>query len=158
MRPLIQAIGLILAGLAALGLTAWLIFGASGSRPASSGDVGEVVVFAQFPDGPRPLPVGRPSALRRPQSLAFRVSAEGQGPRRLRVDVESPTGLRTLHEETLRAPLDRHHLNFVARFGERDPDRWTLVVVIEAPHDRPRVRRYPIQLVTRAHRFWDGER
>lgn len=157
-RSLVKALALFGVGAGALALTAGLALRSEGPRPPSAGEVGEVVVYAQFPNGPRPLRAGQKTTLRRPQHLVFRVHAVGTGPRWLRVELETETEIQTLHEAHLVAPLENHPLGFIARFGERDPDRFTVVVRVEAPHDRPRVWRYPLALMTRAHRFWDGER
>lgn len=91
-----------------------------------------------------------------PQALAFQVTTDGMGPRIVRIELDNEEGLRTLEEVQLEAPVRDWSLDFVARFGEQDPDRFALMVVIEAPHASPRLERYPIQLATQSHRFWDS--
>lgn len=115
-------------------------------RPSGTGEVGIVTVYAQTAEGPRALRPGREVWLPRPQALAFELSAAGTGPRLVRVEVDDGAR-RPVHEVKLAAPLDRWSLDWVARFGEAAPDRVTLHVVVEAPHDRPRRERYPLRFV-----------
>lgn len=127
-------------------------------KPASSGTNGEITVYAQTVEGPKALTAERTALLRRPQAFAFQLSVVGSGPRLVRIDAELEDEVRTLHETRLQAPADRLSLDFVARFDERAPDRLALLVTVEAPHLAPVTRRYPVEMVTRDHRFWDGER
>lgn len=127
-------------------------------RPPSTGEVGEVTVYVQTVEGPYPLTAGRTSVLPRPQSVAFQVSAVGSGPRLVRVDLEDANTRRTLYEGRFMAPFSSYSLPFVARFGETAADHLVVTVAVEAPHLPPVIRRYPLELVTAAHRFWAGER
>lgn len=126
-------------------------------RPPATGAVGEVTVYGQGPDGPRPLTAGRPSAWPRPQAFAFQLTAAGTGPRLVRVGLDRGAGTELVHEARLFAPADAHSLDFVARLGESAPDDVVLEVTVEAPHRPPVRRRYPIRLATESHRFWDPE-
>lgn len=149
------AAGMLAGGLIALGLAFLGLQRLRPPRPAASGPVGTVTVFAQTVDGPVPLLPGRTAALPRPQAFAFQVTARGSGPRLVRIDLDGPDRVQTLHEARLVAPVDGWSLDYVARFGESAPDALALVVTVEAPHDRPRSKRYPFQLVTASERFWD---
>lgn len=156
-RPRALAGLFVAVGLLALHGAAVLLEGARAPRPEGAGEIGEVTVYAQSPRGPVPLTAGRTARLARPQALAFQLSARGTGPRLVRLAVDTGEGAQHLHEEQILAPARQVSLRHVARFGEEAPDALTLEVTVEAPHARPRTRRYPIRLETESHRFWDPE-
>ena len=123
-------------------------------RPAATGDVGVLKVFAQRPSGPTRMPPGRHVRLQRPQDFAFYFDVEGTGPRFVRVEVEAAGTRSVMYEEQLVAP--RHdYLDYTLRLGEDVPDDVMLTVVVEAPHMMRAVSDFPIQLVGGETRFWD---
>ena len=155
MRDVVVFVGLAIGGIGALVAAGWLLSGARAPRPAGEGEVGELSVYVQTPYGPRALVPEQSSVLPRPQALVFEWNARGLGPRLIRIEAEWARERRHLYEARVIAPTDGLYLDYVARLGERAPDALTLVVYAEAPHAAPKVRRFPIQLVTENHRFWD---
>lgn len=115
-------------------------------RPAATGEVGEVRVFAQTRAGPVQLAPGRLRVLPRPQELVFEVAIDGTGTRDVRIEAELEEERRVLYEERLPAPFERRYLDFRVRLDERVPDRLTLIVVVEPPHRLNLTTRYPIRL------------
>jgi hypothetical protein len=116
-------------------------------RPEGSGDVGSVAVYAQLHAGPVKLQVGRKRVLERPQHVAFQFTAEGTGPREVRIEIVEPEGRSTLMNETvLDAPKQDYTLDYVLDLGDDIPDVLTLVVGIDAPHARGYASSYPMVL------------
>lgn len=138
-----------------LALTAALLAGCpSPKRPAGTGDVGVLEVYAQVPEGPRRLPPSRRVRLLRPQDFAFRFRADGTGPRWVRIELEQ-RGVRTvLLEEQMATPSDQY-LDYTLRLDERAADEVTLTVVVQAPHMLSAVSDFPILLVGAERPFWE---
>ena len=154
MRDVLLAMGLLCVGVAGFAGAATILRDAPAPRPRADGEVGELYVYGQTPQGPRLLSPGRAVALPRPQDFSFQLDVEGSGPRLIRMDVESEDGVSTLHEERTFAPAKRRPLEYVLHMSEEAPDYLALVITVEAPHLPPVSRRYPLRLSTREHPFW----
>jgi superfamily I DNA and RNA helicase len=116
-------------------------------RPPATGDVGYVAVYAQLASGPQPLQVGRRRQLHRPQDLAFQFSAEGSGPRIIRIELHDEDGkIVVMHEEIVEAPKSAWSLDYVLTLDDEAPDALEIVVALDAPHTRGYASRYPIAL------------
>lgn len=158
MRDALLATSLLAVGVLSLLVAVELVGPSSSPSRGSSGDLGEVTVFAQTVEGPVPLTSGRAAVLPRPQAFAFQLSVAGTGPRSVRVDLDDGDDTVTLHQEIVWAPASSYALDYVARLGDLAADELALLVTVEAPHLGSRARRYPIILATASHRFWDPER
>lgn len=145
-RSLLAAL-LLGAGLAATVIIGRAYLTAPETHAQGSGDPGFVAVYAQLPAGPVRLEVGVPRRLPRPQDLAFQWSAEGTGPRLIRIELMAEAGSVLLtHEERVMAPMTLDSLGWVLHLGDEYPDQLELVVTISAPHTGPRILKYPFQL------------
>lgn len=147
--------GLLVGGVLALVLAGMGLGQIRPPRPEGSGEVGVLIVYAQSADGPIPLDPGPSTALPRPQDFAFQFNSKGVGPRLVRIGLDAPEGFVDLYETRVVAPVEAWSLDYVAHFGEVAPDQLELVVTVEAPHQTPRVERYPFRLATASSRFWD---
>lgn len=152
--PYAIASGLVVVGLVALATSAWLI-GRGTPRPSASGEAGRLEAYAQLPNGPARLWPGRPRTLPRPQHLAFRFTAEGTGPRTIRIEVDTSVERITAYERRHHAPANGEGLDYVLRLGEDMPDRIDVWVTIEAPHTQPVSSWFPIVLQGPRRRFWE---
>lgn len=132
----------LLIGAAAIGAN----FLGSPPRPAASGDIGVLAVYAQTPDGPVLLALDERRALRRPQDFAFQFSCEGTGPRLVRIETRAELETRVVHEEKLACPAELESLEFVLTLGEEAPNELSIRTSIEAPHDHVRVHEFPVRL------------
>jgi len=142
--PVAAAAGLVAGGAA--------FFAAGGpgfgsSRPDATGGPGRVTVYGQRAAGPVRLIPGRAQVLPRPQELVFHLVIDGTGPRDVRIEAETEGRRRVLYEARWRGPVEGRYLDFSVPLDERAPDRWTLVVVVEPPHQMNLESRYPIALV-----------
>jgi hypothetical protein len=148
-RPEIIAAILLGIGLGGFG-AAYLLYQSRAQmlveRPAATGDVGSVAVYAQFPSGPVRLQPGRRRIVPRPQDIAFQVTAAGTGPRIVRIEMIAGARRTVMHEEKLEAPMDRESLGYVLRLGDDAPDEVELAIVIEAPHTIGYEAKYPLVL------------
>lgn len=116
-------------------------------RPAASGDVGFLGVYAQSPGGPVRLQPQRRVRLRRPQDIAFELDAEGTGPRQVRIELRSPDGRHdVVYEAAASTPARSLALDYVLHLDDRFPDELTLLVTVEAPHAMPYTSRYELLL------------
>jgi len=123
-------VGVGVAGLVAL-VALW-----STPRPPpapSDGELGSVRLYAQTEAGPTGLYPNRPEIdLTRPQTLVFQFFSKGNGPREVRIELETDRGRSVLYDEILTARFqDTIHLE---GFGEADPDHLKVLVTIEASH------------------------
>jgi hypothetical protein len=147
-------------GFLALGLTAAgvaVLLTQTEPPPEGRGEVGEVTVFGQIPSGPVPLQPDRLRRLPRPQDFAFQFSSTGQGPRFIRIELETGGMISTVFEDRFGAPSEKDSLEYVLRLGDDNPDQATLIVTIEAPHAMSVVQRYPVELVGPERPFWEEE-
>lgn len=115
-------------------------------RPAATGDVGIVIVYAQTDRGPSRLQPGRVRALMRPQPLAFQLTAEGSGPRIARIELEASGKRAVMHEERIDAPAREAMIDYVLELDEHLPDDVVLHVVVEAPHAMSTQSSFPLRL------------
>lgn len=145
---------LIVVGALAL-VTAGALLSARVQRPDASGELGELVVFAQLPTGPARLRPERQHRLPRPQHFAFRFTAAGTGPRLLRIEVKSASLRYTAYEQFHEAPAEREALDFVLLLDESTPDRVELLITLEAPHTQSVTSRFPVLLTGPSRRFWE---
>lgn len=123
--------------------------------PAATGDIGTVEVYGQTPQGPRKLPADRRVSLPRPQDIAFQFTAEGTGPRWLRIEIDVGGDIQVLWEEKVNAPAFKDSLGYTFRMGEEAPDEVTVIVTLEAPHAASRTERYPVRLIGAESPFWE---
>ncbi len=151
-RPVAWGVFAALAVAALVALGVWL---ARPPVPAATGDIGTVEVFGQTPDGPKKLPEDRRVSLPRPQDIAFQFTAEGTGPRWLRIEIDTGGDVQVLWEELVTAPAYKDALGYTFRMGEEAPDEVTMIVTLEAPHAMSRVARYPLRLIGADSPFWE---
>jgi hypothetical protein len=118
-------------------------------RPAASGEVGWVTVYAQLSGGPVPLQPERRRDLPRRQDLAFQLTAKGTGPRIVRIEIEdTKTARRTvMDDERIETPAEGESLDYVLTLDDSAPDDLILDVTLEAPHTRGYTSHYPIHLI-----------
>lgn len=141
-------------GVFVLGLVVWRL-AATPDLPAGTGDIGTVEVYGQTPKGPQKLPADRQVSLPRPQDFAFQFTAEGTGPRWIRIALESRGEVSVLYEEVHEAPAFKDSLGFTFRMSEEAPDEATMIVTLEAPHAMTREARYPVRLIGADSPFWE---
>lgn len=126
-------------------------------RPAATGQVGVLEVYAQTRRGPQRMFPSRGGTFERPQDIAFQFVVEGTGPRWIRLELENPIAENkvVLYEDTHAAPADVEPLNYVLHLDENVPDRLDLIVTVESPHMLAAVSRFPILLVGGNTRYWE---
>lgn len=145
---------LFMAGLIAL-LAAGFVLAERDRRPDASGDVGVLEVYGQQRDGPIRVWPDRPISLPRPQHIAFRFSAEGTGPRMVRIEVETSSRRYIAYERFHYAPASNESLEYVLQLAEETEDDAALWTTIEAPHARAVTSRFPVRLTGSRKRFWE---
>ncbi|MCK6550025.1 hypothetical protein L6R52_29595 [Myxococcota bacterium] len=149
LRPEVIAAALVGIGVACLA-GAWAVrqqqTASFAERPAASGEVGIVLVYAQTERGPSRLQPGRVRALARPQPLAFQLTADGTGPRIARIELEAAGRRTVMHEERIEAPATEVMIDYVLELDERLPDDLVLHVVVEAPHAMSYQSSFPLKL------------
>ena len=146
---------LFVAGLLAL-LVAGFVIVERDRRPAASGAVGVVEIYGQRKDGPIRVWPDRPVALPRPQHFAFRFSAEGTGPRLVRIEVETSSRRYVAYERFHYAPASNESLEYVLQLAEETEDEVELSTTIETPHARAVTSRFPVRLTGSRRRFWEA--
>ena len=151
--PTIAGILLLIGG-CALVLAVWFLQPGS-RRPSATGDVGRLEAYGQLPDGPVRLWPNRPRVLPRPQHLAFRFTAQGTGPRTIRIEVDTSVERITAYEQRHRTPAEGVPLDYVLKLGEQTPDHIDVWITIEAPHTSAVSSRFPVVLRGAKHRFWE---
>ncbi len=124
-------------------------------RPSAAGDLGVVHAFAQLPGrGPVLLRVGAETLVPSPQSISFQWSAEGNGPRYIRIATEE-AGVTTIHfEMELSAPARQESLPRLLEIGDGWPHRFDLLITVESPHSAAVTARFPIRRVPAS--VWKG--
>ena len=147
------ALLLVFVGFAAL-VAAWML-SSSRARPSATGDIGLLEAYGQLSDGPVRLWPDRVRRLPRPQDVAFRFSADGTGPRLVRIEVDTRDERITAYERMHSAPIHNESLDYVLQLSEEVPDRVDVWVTIEAPHASAVVSRFMLHLVGPARRFWE---
>lgn len=120
-----------------------------------TGDIGTIEVYGQTKKGPAKLPQDRRVPLPRPQDFAFQFTAEGTGPRFVRIEIETDGEVSVMYEDRHYAPQFKDSLGYTMRLSETAPDELTIVVTLEAPHAASRVARYPVRLIGADSPFWE---
>ena len=137
MRGALVVIGLLLGGSLALLLMSRITDApALATRPRASGELGILRAYGLEDDQPVALTPRRLNVLARPQRIAFQFTAEGTGPRFLRITLVTPASRWVMHQARVETPCDPCNLEYILAVDEDYGDHLTLLLTVEAPHDR----------------------
>jgi hypothetical protein len=116
------------------------------ARPAASGEVGVVAVYGRVDQGLLRLPPSTVTRLPRPQDLSFQLTADGTGPRVIKIEMETDVSRTLMVEERAFAPAKGDTLEYLLHLDQTAPDAFRLIVTVEAPHAMAASLRYGVRL------------
>ena len=137
MRGSLVVVGLLLGG----GLTVLIMSRATdtpalATRPRASGELGILRAYGLEDDQLVGLSPRKLNVLGRPQRLAFQFTAEGTGPRFVRITLVTPVNRWVMHQQRIETPCDPCNLDNMLDVDEDYGDHLSLLLTVEAPHDR----------------------